>query len=176
MKMAKASEADLAMAIELANALESLTDRWGPTMPEAIDHGGEDSAERFDLFDEEHCRRALDYLLQLARRASLSRVVFGMSVLLDPRNELVDPEADTLELHPKFDAAEKDAVMEWQPIETAPKDGTEILVHTRYGNFYVVGYDDVFSAPWRVRNDEGLTETAPTHWMPLPPPPIKSPE
>lgn len=56
----------------------------------------------------------------------------------------------------------------WFPIETAPKDGTEILVHTKYGNFYVVSYDDVFSAPWRVRNDEGLGEKTPTHWMPLP--------
>lgn len=56
----------------------------------------------------------------------------------------------------------------WQPIETAPKDGTEILVHTKYETFYVVSYDSLFSAPWRVRNDEGLSEAVPTHWMPLP--------
>ena len=58
--------------------------------------------------------------------------------------------------------------MDWQPIATAPKDGTEILVYTRSECFYVVVYDDVFSAPWRIRNDEGLNETVPTHWMPLP--------
>ena len=56
----------------------------------------------------------------------------------------------------------------WLPIETAPKDETKILIYTKYGNFYVVPYDDTFSAPWRVRNDEGLNEKAPTHWMPLP--------
>jgi hypothetical protein len=28
--------------------------------------------------------------------------VWGMTVLLDPRNEIVDPDADTLEIHPKF--------------------------------------------------------------------------
>lgn len=56
----------------------------------------------------------------------------------------------------------------WLPIATAPKDGTEILVFTRYGNKYVVAYDDVFSNPWRVRNDEGISETAPIYWMPLP--------
>ena len=56
----------------------------------------------------------------------------------------------------------------WMPIETAPTDGTGILIYTRYGNFYVVSYDDMFAAPWRVRNDEGLLKTAPTHWMPLP--------
>ena len=62
--------------------------------------------------------------------------------------------------------------MKWQPLETAPKDGTEILVYTKCGSFYVVSYDDVFSAPWRVRNDEGISEAAPTHWMPLPDAPI----
>ena len=56
----------------------------------------------------------------------------------------------------------------WLPIETAPKDGTEILVYTRSECFYVVAYDDVFSAPWRIRNDEGLNRAVPTHWMPLP--------
>ena len=61
--------------------------------------------------------------------------------------------------------------MKWQPIETAPKDGTAILVYTCNEGFYVVSYDDIFSAPWRVRNDEGLNEDQPTHWMPLPEPP-----
>jgi hypothetical protein len=36
----------------------------------------------------------------------------------------------------------------WQPIETAPKDGTEILVSINFG-LHVVCYDDIFSAPWR---------------------------
>lgn len=60
-------------------------------------------------------------------------------------------------------------VPEWQPIETAPKDGTEILIYSRYGDQYVVSYDDSFiRAPWRIRNEEGLNENIPTHWMPLP--------
>ena len=58
--------------------------------------------------------------------------------------------------------------MEWKPIETAPKDETEILIFTKQGNFYVVSYDDIFAAPWRIRNDEGLYAHTPTHWMPLP--------
>lgn len=64
----------------------------------------------------------------------------------------------------------------WLPIETAPKDGAEILVYTRSECFYVVAYDDIFSAPWRVRNDEGLNEAVPTHWMPLPKPPASEVE
>lgn len=56
----------------------------------------------------------------------------------------------------------------WRPISTAPKDGTEILVYTWAGSRYVVAYDDLYSAPWRVRNDEGISEQAPAFWQPLP--------
>lgn len=109
MKMAKASEDDINMAIELAQALDALTNRWTPMMPEAIDQGGDEENEHFDIEDETHCRRVVEYLLTLADRASLFRVVFGMTILLDPRNEIVDPSVDHLAKHPKFDAAEKDA-------------------------------------------------------------------
>lgn len=57
------------------------------------------------------------------------------------------------------------AVPVWQPIETAPKDGEEILVCTAEGCRYVVCYDEIFSAPWRIRNDQGLNKHVPTHWM-----------
>ena len=109
MKMAKASQSDMDMAIELAQALDALTNRWSPAMPLAIDQGGEGSAEDFDIDDEDQCRRVCEYLLKLANRASLFRVALGMAVLLDPQNQIVDPDADCLEVHPKFDAAMKDA-------------------------------------------------------------------
>ena len=102
MKMAKASEADLEMAIELSNALEALAGRWGAVMPEKVakPQRDEDEAERFSLDDEEQCRRVLEYLIRLTRSASLFRVTFGMTVLLDARNKIVNPDADTLEHHP----------------------------------------------------------------------------
>ena len=62
---------------------------------------------------------------------------------------------------------------EWQPIETAPKDGTDVLVVA----------DGVVSEAEYWGDDRGwwLANTAPTdyidsqvwptHWMPLPPPP-----
>lgn len=56
----------------------------------------------------------------------------------------------------------------WQPIETAPKDGTYILIMTVTGRNYVVAYDSTFSIPWRVMFDVGISEFVPTHWMPLP--------
>jgi hypothetical protein len=103
MKMAKASEADLNMAMELVGALDVLGQRWCPAMPESIENlKDEDEREIFDRDDDAQCGRALRYLLDRADRASLARVVWGMVVVCDPRNEVIDPEADTLEVHPKF--------------------------------------------------------------------------
>ena len=103
MKMAKASDADMEMAIELTNALEKLSSQWGALMPEKIEViSGNEESERFDIDDHEQCKRALEYLILLARSASLFRVVFGMTVLLDPRNKIVDPDVDILERHPDF--------------------------------------------------------------------------
>ena len=65
----------------------------------------------------------------------------------------------------------------WQPMATAPKDGTDVLVYS----------DCVTIANWIAKDgfwsdftiSDGYTaddqhcpcEPAPTHWMPLPPPP-----
>jgi hypothetical protein len=101
MKMAKASESDTNMAMELVNALDMLGQRWVPCMPEAIEKlGDDDESERFDRHDDEQCGRAMRYLLELTDRASLGRVIWGAVVMLDPRNKLVDPDADTIEHHP----------------------------------------------------------------------------
>lgn len=61
---------------------------------------------------------------------------------------------------------------EWKPIETAPKDGTEIVALVS-GVPYIVSWTThgkQHAEPWwRDREGYGLTE--PTHWMPLPDPP-----
>ncbi len=100
MKMAKASEADLEMAMELCGAFDSLACRWGATVPAkaAVYDEGED--EPLDLDNHKQCKRVLRYLIQLVDRASLPRVVFGCAVMLDPQNKCVDPSADTIEHHP----------------------------------------------------------------------------
>lgn len=101
MKMAKASEADLNMAMDLSNALENLAGRWSAVMPEAVERLREgDESEHFDIDNPEQCQRALRYILELVGNASLMRVVFGCAVMLDPLNRLVDPDADTIEHHP----------------------------------------------------------------------------
>ena len=59
--------------------------------------------------------------------------------------------------------------MQWKPIETAPKDGTHILV-------YAPDIDRVLIAAFQANLGKGTwvgwRETLlPTHWMPLPTPP-----
>ena len=62
-------------------------------------------------------------------------------------------------------------VAEWQPIETAPKDGSFILLATPKGRiadgFWSLVYG-VWSWPYVM--------VEPTHWMPLPTPPKRSME
>lgn len=101
MKMAKASEGDLRMAMDLCLALEALGHRHIPRMPEQIEVVRADGEhEEFDVDDNEQCGRAMRHLLAIGERGSLMRVVWGMAVLLDPANKMVDPNSDTLEHHP----------------------------------------------------------------------------
>lgn len=59
---------------------------------------------------------------------------------------------------------------EWQPIETAPRDGTHMLLFREH--VYFIGYWATKAQSWRV-NADGLPmiNPPPTHWMPLPEPP-----
>lgn len=62
--------------------------------------------------------------------------------------------------------------MEWQPIETAPKDGTKVLL---WDDGVTIGEWSENVHPWNdgnwwVEGGQVTTQTA-THWMPLPEPP-----
>lgn len=75
--------------------------------------------------------------------------------------------------------------MQWRPIDTAPKDGTDVLVMYMHidtqvvHNAFWIGeeFDDPRDIGWwsyehsevsRIKLDEWMT---PTYWMPLPAPP-----
>jgi hypothetical protein len=63
------------------------------------------------------------------------------------------------------------APSDWQPIETAPKDGTEILGHTQTCGALVL-YWNTTTADYEYWSDGmSMHQRAPTHWMPLPAPP-----
>ena len=75
---------------------------------------------------------------------------------------------------------------EWQPINTAPKDGTKILAfcqprHIETGAPMSFNYIGVvwwrgdrrpfIDSLWKWRHSQNDSAAEPTHWMPLPPPP-----
>ena len=70
--------------------------------------------------------------------------------------------------------------MDWQPIETAPKDGTRILVYME-GAIIEAWWEDGYSGgEWDCvsMSSHGCgccrsTNDAPTHWVPLPAKPEK---
>lgn len=69
----------------------------------------------------------------------------------------------------------------WQPISTAPKDGTHVLLAIRgekrtvlnwRGKRVVAGYFQAQGHDWMVEgNWAKLNGVKPTHWLPLPSPP-----
>ena len=75
----------------------------------------------------------------------------------------------------------KDGKMsEWQPIETAPMDGTDILVCVTR-NLPDDGWETIQWVDWQTKRvrwptyrDRDDIPFPPTHWMPLPEPPSAS--
>ena len=70
--------------------------------------------------------------------------------------------------------------MEWQPIETAPKDKVVLLYSQRFGAVVGRWNEEIFASkprPYWTNDRERLhgvvatRQSQPTHWMPLPPPP-----
>jgi hypothetical protein len=61
--------------------------------------------------------------------------------------------------------------MRWSPIETAPKDGTQVLCFTKYGDYEISHWQPVTHC-W-ISKRGFLVEA--THWSPLPLPPAKEP-
>jgi hypothetical protein len=60
--------------------------------------------------------------------------------------------------------------MEWQPIETAPKDGTDILVFCKIRRVLRGFWDEARGGQWSEWPGRQAIEF-PTHWQPLPEPP-----
>jgi hypothetical protein len=63
----------------------------------------------------------------------------------------------------------------WQPIETAPKDGTRILVCQRMVRGEMVFRSVRITHWWFSFGRWNMTRGTPTHWMPLPDPPEPTP-
>lgn len=61
---------------------------------------------------------------------------------------------------------------EWKPIETAPKDGTRLLAYEKGCALYEIWWQRNLGDQWDGWQDDWDDEPEPTHWMPLPAPPL----
>lgn len=72
----------------------------------------------------------------------------------------------------------KEANSGWRPIETAPRDGSDVLTWWDGKRRIAWSYDR--KGPWLTAGDAWNMDcaeyTQPTHWMPLPAPPTTEPD
>lgn len=97
MKMAKASQMDLDTALKLLSILDAVDNGYVPT-----DGDGDDELEHFDRSNVAHLQAFYDQVQALLGRGTsgLSRVIWGFATIL--HNNVIDPDADTLEFHPRI--------------------------------------------------------------------------
>ncbi len=100
MKMAKASEKDIAAAGDAMSVLNDISSGYYPKR-----EGDECEDMFFDEENPEHLRKFYDLMTASLEAAPgwPGRVIGGMCyVILFGKNEILDPDADVLELHPRF--------------------------------------------------------------------------
>jgi hypothetical protein len=110
MKMAKPSPADIKAAEELHQVLQLIDARFGG--PFSIPETGQclstllhDGLDAFDSDNLTHLQTLYNHLARLLRTAPnfYGRVIGGMLwVIMNEANEILDPAADVIELHPRF--------------------------------------------------------------------------
>lgn len=134
-------------------------------------------------------------LLRDQRDTNLAKEVETVRRLRQTMAELVNAVEDTLRSHPdelsccsvtriRCQAARAllaapvsaqespQALIEWQPIETAPKDGTAVIVATDAGIHRCIWHEDIWSVDDQKFGPYPLRRYCKaTHWMPLPAPP-----
>lgn len=101
MKMAKASQADLDMALDVANVLDDIECGFFPTKLQSDEDAESEQIEWIDTDDRQQYERLIYGLKRLLNKGSIMRVIWGMAAVCDPSNECIDPDAHTIEHHPK---------------------------------------------------------------------------
>lgn len=107
MKMAKPSAQDVKAAEELLHVLQLIA-AWGGPWPNPT--AGENLCEllnngetAFDYANTTHLQTLYNNLARLQRTACPARVISGMChVIMYEKNEILDPESDCIDLHPRF--------------------------------------------------------------------------
>lgn len=100
MRVAKATRTDIDASFELLGLLDSISKRYYPT----ADDGQTDTPVFIDEHDPEHLAHVWRLLCKIIDKAPgfQGRVIFGFATLADPRNKILNPDLDHIELHPRF--------------------------------------------------------------------------
>ncbi|OBY57753.1 hypothetical protein [Pseudomonas sp. AU12215] len=110
MMMAKASDRDIDAAGELLQLLDTIDQHWGgpspiPDAPDNLLEFLSATDSEFDAEDPEHLQVLYNHLARLLCRAPNfhGRIIGGMCyVIHNPDNEIIAPDLDYLEMHPKL--------------------------------------------------------------------------
>lgn len=97
MLTAKASDEDLQCADQLTFTMEAIAGGYFPDEI-CVDEIG----EAFDAENPADCQRVVRHLLDIASKGSIGRAVLGLRTVFDPRNAVLAPDSDVLELHPRL--------------------------------------------------------------------------
>lgn len=62
--------------------------------------------------------------------------------------------------------------LEWQPIATAPRTGIALLLAQPWRSGYDTRLIGHYANGWVIHDGRELWDVEPTHWMPLPEPPL----
>lgn len=102
-RQAKPNAADLEMAKSLLIAFHNIFAGYMPEDDDDLGEDDDDGAERLvDFDDDENAAKALRAVLTILLRGSLDRCVWSLVMLLDPANAVVDPDAEHVAMHPRF--------------------------------------------------------------------------
>lgn len=129
-----------------------------------------DMLSRANIDDNAIVNEVIERLHNLAQPAvpeefekALDALADGIAETIRTKGDFSQYESSRAELTRLYALAAAPAVT-WRPIETAPKDGTELLIFDPV--------DGPARAHWSTHNwYAGTYVAAPTHWMPLPAPP-----
>jgi hypothetical protein len=134
MKMAKATEEDVAAALLLCGILDDVDDGEYPREIEG--DGDVEAPEYFDENNIEHFKTFYRRVMHCVkvRPSGISRVIWGFRTIMD--NNILDPNVDHLELHPRLNSedllkAAKEALAVAREIEEL---GYDVLSRYAKGN------------------------------------------
>lgn len=120
MKMAKPTQLEINLAMQLAAYIEALRsgDRLAPEPGKTLgDPAYWNGSHDFDEQNGDDCRAAIAQIFELAGRSAWI-VPMAYATVAGEQNAVIDPDADTLQLHPRIVAALHAAA----PAPEAPTD------------------------------------------------------